>query len=273
MALRAWMLANIPDEQRPTATEPPEDQALWLEMDLRWVRFLRLSRFELDHLRRIVDAVRRDRERGHTVYPAPEDVHRWSRLCGPEDVHVVIIGQDPYHDGSANGLAFATTGDRIPPSLRNIFKELVRSVPGFEMPGSGCLDGWCEQGVLLLNSVFTVLRGRPGSHEHLGWQTLCDALIRQLSERREHLVFMLWGKLAQEKEYLIHPTRHLILRSCHPSPRVTSTSFVGNDHFRRANEYLLTHGSPAIRWQQLTGSGGGSDRGGHSHSDTLATTT
>ncbi|AFK83948.1 B114 [miniopterid betaherpesvirus 1] len=251
MALRTWMLENIMDDSRKIASSTnPADQAKLLGIDIEWLRFLQLDDVEFGKIKGVHDAVTRDRYR-YVVYPAPENVHRWSRLCRPGDVKAVIVGQDPYHDGSACGLAFGTVpGGKIPPSLGNIYKELTRSIVGFIAPSSGCLDAWCKEGVLLINSVFTVIKGKPGSHETLGWQLLCDKVIASVSKNNENVVFMLWGKHAQEKEYLIDGGKHLILKSSHPSPRVTSTRspFVGNGHFATANEYLSRRGDIMINW-------------------------
>lgn len=224
-----------------------------LGIDLDWIRFLNLDDFEADQLITTTKIANVDRER-YIVYPPLEDVHRWSRLCKPEDVKVVILGQDPYPDGSASGLAFGTVeGGEIPPSLLNIFKELERSMPSFQRPRDGCLDNWCPQGVLLLNSIFTVIRGKPGSHSSLGWQMLCGKIVRQLSVKLDAIVFMLWGRSAQEMEYLIDTGRHLVLKSSHPSPRVTvtATPFLGNGHFLKANEFLHNRGRLPIDWAAI----------------------
>lgn len=255
MALRAWMLENIRDDRvhRGLSEETDVRDQRVLGIHESWLRFLDLSPGQIAHLKRVGELVSLDRARD-VVYPEPDDVHRWSRLCDPRRVRVVIVGQDPYPEGSASGLAFGTVpGGDVPPSLMNIFRELARTVDDFDIPSTGCLDAWCREGVLLLNSVFTVLRGRPGSHGHLGWQTLCDGVIRTLSDRRDGLVFMLWGTDAQRKEHLIDATRHLILKSAHPSPRAQSskTPFLGNGHFASANEYLSRRGD-RVDWTVLT---------------------
>ncbi|AAM00744.1 uracil-DNA glycosylase [Panine betaherpesvirus 2] len=247
MALREWMLANIADNKGCMLN--PDEQARVFCLSADWVRFLSLPEHDTALLRETVAAVESARQRG-VVYPPPEHVHRWSFLCSPERVRVVIVGQDPYCDGSASGLAFGTMmGKPPPPSLNNVFREVARTVDGFRRPTWGCLDAWCQRGVLLLNTVFTVVHGQPGSHRHLGWQTLSGRVIRRLSELREHLVFMLWGAEAQSCEYLIDRRRHLVLKACHPSPKNTSKSFVGNDHFVLANAYLDTHYQETIDWR------------------------
>lgn len=255
MALRRWMMKNIAihdvDYVAPAGVLQKHAEAL--DLHESWMTFLKLPPEQVSDLFRITDRVDRER-RSLTIYPAKEDVHRWSRLCFPYDVRVVIVGQDPYHDGSACGLAFGTIrGHPSPPSLLTIFRELRRSIPGFVVPNSGCLDAWCREGVLLINTVFTVIKGRPGSHEHLGWQVLSDRVLRALSEQREGLVFMLWGQHAQKKEYLIDAKKHLILKSSHPSPRAQGAKnpFVGNNHFVLANEYLGRRGE-CVNWNVLT---------------------
>lgn len=254
MALRDWMLRNIPDEEDGELPFSNEEQSEILGLDPRWTSFLRFDRFEFDRLRAVIGSVNA-RRTAVTVYPPADSVHRWSHLCGPDNVRVVIVGQDPYHDGSASGLAFGTIpGARPPPSLMNIYRELARSVPPFVPPPDGNLDPWCTQGVLLLNSVFTVEKGRPGSHENLGWQLLCDKVIRSISVERQNIVFMLWGRQAQEKEYLIDATRHLVLKSSHPSPKAIGARlpFYGNGHFAKANDYLTQNGKAAVVWSVLS---------------------
>lgn len=257
MALRAWMLKNIPDEKRarrPRSALSLDEQTRRYDLDPAWLDFLALTDHELKRLDAVYAAVSRERA-SQTVYPSERDVHRWARMCRPDAVRVVILGQDPYHDGSACGLAFGTVrGARPPPSLHAIYAELTRSVPGFVAPADGCLDRWCAEGVLLLNSTFTVERGKPGSHRHIGWQFLSDRIVRTISDNLNSCVFMLWGAHAQEKEYLIDASRHLILKCGHPSPRamVSKTPFAGCRHFASANEYLAAHDRSEVDWRLRT---------------------
>ena len=162
---------------------------------------------------------------------------------------VVIIGQDPYHEpGQAEGLCFSVAdGVQFPPSLLNIFKEIKDDL-GHDIPQSGSLRRWAEQGVLLLNATLTVRAHRAGSHQGRGWETFTDAVIRRLSEEREHLVFILWGSYAQRKGEVIDRERHLVLTSPHPSPLSAHRGFFGNHHFSRANDYLVRHGGTPIAW-------------------------
>ncbi|AGE11577.1 GP114 [Caviid betaherpesvirus 2] len=253
MALRAWMIANILDDIPRSLDVDVTEQARQLGIDERWLRFLDLNAFEYDQLKRTTKTVFHER-RECVIHPDHDNVHRWSRLCGPDDVKVVILGQDPYPNDSACGIAFGTVrGRRPPPSLLNVFKELRRSMPDFKTPDHGCLDPWCAQGVLLLNTVFTVRAGKPGSHEHVGWNVLSNKILSALARNKNDLVFMLWGNHAQEKEYLLGGGKHLILKSYHPSPCVTATryAFVGNGHFVKANQYLFSRGKTAVDWNVL----------------------
>jgi len=161
----------------------------------------------------------------------------------------VIIGQDPYHgEGQAHGLCFSVNdGVEFPPSLVNIFREIERDM-GKPMPKSGNLTRWAEQGVLLLNATLTVQAHQAGSHQGRGWETFTDAVIRKLAEEKENLVFMLWGNYAQQKGSVINTSRHLVLKSVHPSPLSAYRGFIGCGHFSAANEYLRKTGRSEIEW-------------------------
>lgn len=193
-----------------------------------------------------------ERASGKTVYPA--DVFRALRLTSPDDVKVVILGQDPYHGEDrgtpqAHGLAFSVPPSvRPPPSLRNIFKEIATSL-GIEAPPHGCLDAWARQGVLLLNTVLTVERDHAASHAKRGWERCTDTLIHELAMRHEHLVFMLWGAHAQAKRALLDGHRHCVLEAPHPSPLSAHRGFLGCGHFALANDYLRRHGRQPIDWR------------------------
>ncbi len=189
---------------------------------------------------------------GKTVYPA--EVFRALRLTRPDDVKVVIVGQDPYHGDDkghpqAHGLAFSVPSPvRPPPSLRNIFKEIAAEF-GYVMPAHGCLDAWAQQGVLLLNTVLTVEQGKAASHAKRGWEACTDTLIRELAHRHEHLVFMLWGAHAQAKRALLDARPHYVLEAPHPSPLSAHRGFLGCRHFLLANEYLTANRREAIDWR------------------------
>ncbi len=197
----------------------------------------------------LIEFVDREREES-TVYPAPEDVFRAFDLTPYEQVRVVILGQDPYHDeGQAHGLCFSVQpGVKPPPSLANIFKELEAD-QGHSPPGHGHLTRWAEQGVLMLNTVLTVRAHTPGSHKNKGWEKFTDAVIRALSERDEPMVFALWGDFAKKKASLIDRDRHRVLTAPHPSPIIgKGAKFVGSRPFTAINEALDELGSSRIDW-------------------------
>lgn len=184
------------------------------------------------------------------IFPARDNWFAVLRQLDPQDVRVVIVGQDPYHGtGEAHGLSFSVPqGVKVPPSLRNIFKEISRDF-GHPAPAHGCLQGWVAQGVLLLNSSLTVRADQAGSHAKKGWEPFTDALIAGLAQEYSHLVFMLWGAHAQKKVPLIDANRHRVLLSAHPSPLSAHRGFIGNGHFSAANDYLEQHGRLAIDWR------------------------
>lgn len=184
-----------------------------------------------------------------TCYPPAKLIFHAFDACPFDKVRVVILGQDPYHEpGQAEGWAFSVPdGVRIPPSLENIYKEQQRDL-GIQPPASGHLARWVEQGVLLLNATLTVEAHKAGSHQGKGWEELTDAAIMALNERREHLVFMLWGSYAQRKGQYINRRRHLVLEAPHPSPLSAYRGFIGCGHFSAANAYLEQHHQQPIRW-------------------------
>ena len=183
------------------------------------------------------------------VFPAGRNIFRAFDKCPFYKVKVVIIGQDPYHgDGQANGLCFSVNeGVPFPPSLKNIFKEVYDDV-GTPIPTSGELDRWAEQGVLLLNSVLTVKAHNAASHAGRGWEIFTDAVVRAIAERREGVVYMLWGSYAQRKGAIANPQKNLILHSVHPSPLSSYRGFFGCKHFSKANDYLKSIGKEPIAW-------------------------
>lgn len=186
------------------------------------------------------------------VYPPMEDIYNALRVTPYASTKVVILGQDPYHGpGQAHGLSFSVRpGVQPPPSLLNIFKEMESDI-GCARPTHGCLLGWAEQGVLLLNTTLTVAQGRPKSHAGHGWETLTDAIIAKLSARQTPMVFILWGAHAQSKAALIDTYRHHIIKSPHPSPLSASRGFFGSRPFSRANAYLIQDGLDPIDWCRL----------------------
>jgi uracil-DNA glycosylase len=194
------------------------------------------------------DFLARERET-HTVYPPEGDVFNALKYTPYENVKVVLLGQDPYHDeGQAQGLCFSVPpGVRPPPSLVNIFKELQRD-QGCKVPNNGCLIPWAKQGVLLLNSVLTVRAHEPNSHKGQGWEKFTDAIIRAVTEKTHRVVFLLWGAYAQKKAEMIDAGRHVVIKSAHPSP-LSAKKFFGSKPFSAANRALEDAGLTPIDWQ------------------------
>lgn len=191
-------------------------------------------------------------ERGRaTVFPSAELVFNALRLTSFDEVKVVILGQDPYHNvGQAHGLAFSVPGGvPHPPSLRNIFAELVADIPGFEVPVSGDLTHWAKQGVLLLNATLTVRAHEAGSHQRMGWEEFTDRIIAAISQNLENVVFILWGSYAQKKAQLVDSNKHLVLKSVHPSPLSAYRGFFASKPFSQANTYLQSKGRKPIDWK------------------------
>ncbi len=183
------------------------------------------------------------------IYPHPKNIFNAFSLCPFSKVKVVILGQDPYHGpGQAHGLCFSVPdSEKIPPSLKNIYKE-IKSDIGSEIPQSGNLERWAKQGVLLLNATLTVRAGVAGSHQGLGWETFTDTIIKTISDQKEHVVFLLWGKYAQAKASLINSEKHLILTAPHPSPLSAHNGWFGSRHFSQTNTYLKKHDQNPIEW-------------------------
>ncbi|MCW8107006.1 uracil-DNA glycosylase [Alteromonas ponticola] len=203
------------------------------------------------YFKQIIEAVDAERQAGKTIFPPAAEVFDALTLTPLEKVKVVILGQDPYHGpGQAHGLSFSVRdGIALPPSLRNIFKELQADIPDFSVPLSGNLTAWAQQGVLLLNTVLTVEQGMAHSHAKLGWQQFTDKVIQVLNTHTSNTVFMLWGSYAQKKGERIDPVRHLVLRAPHPSPLSAHRGFLGCKHFSQANAYLRSHGKEPVKWQ------------------------
>jgi uracil-DNA glycosylase len=190
-----------------------------------------------------------ERERGKHIFPKGGEWFRALDLTPPEQVRVVILGQDPYHgEGQAHGLCFSVRhGVRPPPSLVNIFKEMESDL-GIRPARHGFLEHWAEQGVLLLNSVLTVEMGRAASHRERGWERFTDRIVREVNEKTEPVVFMLWGSYAQKKAAFVDTSRHLVLKAAHPSPLSAHSGFFGCRHFSRANAFLESRGLKPIDW-------------------------
>ncbi len=207
------------------------------------------SEFELPYFSDLINFVKHE-YLTQRIYPTGRQIFNAFEKCSFDNTKVVILGQDPYHGfGQANGLCFSVNdGVRNPPSLVNIFKE-IESDLGTPFPATGNLERWAEQGVLLLNSTLTVRDGQPGSHQGKGWERFTDTVIRVLSNEKSGLVFMLWGRYAQDKGSMIDPRRHFVLKAKHPSPMAANGGgWFGCRHFSQANNYLKSNGKPEIDW-------------------------
>ena len=218
-----------------------------VKIEESWKREL-AAEFEKPYFAELTEFVRSEYS-ATTVYPPAKLIFNAFDHCPFDKVKAVIIGQDPYHGpGQANGLCFSVNKEiKMPPSLVNIFKE-ISSDTGKPMPTDGDLTRWSRQGVLLLNATLTVRAGNASSHQRRGWETFTDAAIRILAEKRENLVFILWGSYAQQKGAFIDRNRHLVLTSPHPSPLSAYAGFFGNHHFTLTNDYLAKHGKEPIDW-------------------------
>lgn len=219
-----------------------------VQIEESWKQLL-AEEFEKPYFEDIRKFLHAEKEAGKTIYPPGNLIFNAFSLTPVDQLKVIILGQDPYHNpGEAMGLCFSVpAGIKVPPSLVNIYKELKNDV-GFEMPGHGDLSQWAKQGVLLLNAFLTVEKNKPLSHSKIGWQHFTDAVITHISEKLEGKVFMLWGNFAKAKSALIRADRHLVLSSPHPSP-LAGNGFFNNHHFSKANAYLESRGESKINWQ------------------------
>jgi len=206
------------------------------------------AEFEKPYFTDLVQFVKNEYAR-YTVYPKGNQIFNAFTHTPFEQVKVVILGQDPYHEpGQAHGLCFSVNdGIQLPPSLQNIYKELQEDL-GLPYPTSGNLERWAEQGVMLLNATLTVRAHQAGSHQNRGWEIFTDAVVHALAEQKEHLVFILWGSYAQRKGAFIDSSKHLIIKSVHPSPLSVYRGFFGSKPFSQANAYLLRNGLAPIQW-------------------------
>lgn len=218
-----------------------------VKIESSWKEVLQ-PEFEKEYFKQLTEFVRKE-YKTKKIFPPGSLIFNAFDLCPYNKVKVVIIGQDPYHGpGQANGLCFSVNeGVDFPPSLVNIYKEIENEYAK-QMPKNGDLSSWAKQGVLLLNAILTVQAHMPCSHQGKGWETFTDAVIRILAEKKEHLVFLLWGSYAQQKGLYIDTNKHLVLKSPHPSPLSAYRGFIGNRHFQLANQYLKEHGMSEIEW-------------------------
>lgn len=214
-----------------------------------WLAVLE-EEFEKDYMIKLKSFLQEEKQRGATIYPKGADIFNALNTTPFDQVKVVILGQDPYHGaGQAHGLSFSVQrGVAVPPSLKNIYKELETDIEGFKTPNHGHLTHWAEQGVLLLNATLTVRASEAGSHQNQGWEIFTDEIIKALSEKREHIVFLLWGKYAQQKAALIDQKKHYLLTAAHPSPFSAYTGFFGSKHFSKANQLLVQNNLKPIDW-------------------------
>ncbi|TMI68481.1 MAG: uracil-DNA glycosylase [Bacteroidetes bacterium] len=219
-----------------------------VKIEASWKKILK-DEFNKPYFTQIVHHLKTEKKQGKTIYPPGPFIFNAFNATPIDKIKVVILGQDPYHGPSqAHGLCFSVqNGVPPPPSLINIFKELHEDI-GVPIPDHGNLTKWAEQGVFLLNASLTVRAGDPMSHSKIGWATFTDTVIKKISDERENIVFMLWGKFAQEKRVLIDEKKHLILRSVHPSPLSAHGGFFGCRHFSKANEYLMSQGIDPVDW-------------------------
>ena len=207
-----------------------------------------------EYFQSVLAFVEQQRNSGKTIYPPQEQVFSAFDMTPFESVRVVILGQDPYHGAKqAHGLAFSVLpGVKIPPSLRNMYKELAQDIDGFEIPSHGYLDTWASQGVLMLNTVLTVEEAKAHSHAKCGWETFTDAIITELNQRSEPIIFLLWGAHAQKKGQAIDADKHHVLTAPHPSPLSAHRGFFGCQHFSTTNKLLSSMDQQPIDWRLST---------------------
>ncbi len=214
-----------------------------------WLKYLE-AEFEKPYMVKLKEFLLLQKQQAKVIYPESKNIFNAFNSTPLDKVKVVILGQDPYHGPhQAHGLCFSVQpGVALPPSLKNIFKEIQRDF-GFLPPANGCLQTWAEQGVFLLNATLTVEQGRAGSHQGMGWEQFTDRAIQLINEQRDGVAFLLWGSYAQKKGLLIDPSKHLILTAPHPSPLSAHRGYIGCGHFSQANQYLEQQGQAPIDWR------------------------
>lgn len=220
-----------------------------IQIEESWKQVLK-KEFDKPYFQHIVSFLKAEKAAGRIIYPAGSLIFNSFEKTPFSNLKVVIIGQDPYHNkGQAHGLSFSVPeGIQKPPSLLNIFKELKNDL-GIEISESGNLDKWAKQGVLLLNASLTVRQNEPGSHAQIGWLQFTDSVIRKISDEKEGIIFLLWGKFAQEKQSLIDQSKHFILKAAHPSPFSAANGFFGCKHFSKTNELLMKQKKAPVDWK------------------------
>ena len=214
-----------------------------------WLKFIK-SEFDKEYMKNIKKSILNYKKSGKIIYPKNNEIFNAINLTDFEKTKVIILGQDPYHGpGQAHGLSFSVKdGIKPPPSLINIFKEIESDLSINVEKENGNLTRWAKQGVLLLNSLLTVEKGKPLSHKEIGWETLTDKIIEVLNQNKKGLVFILWGSHARSKKYLISQNKNLIIESSHPSPLSAHRGFIGSKPFSRTNKYLVKNNMNPINW-------------------------
>jgi uracil-DNA glycosylase len=220
-----------------------------VKIDPSWAKVL-ASEFEKPYFAGIVEFLKNEKAAGKTIYPPGPEIFSAFSLTPFDEVKAVLLGQDPYHGpGQAHGLCFSVRkGVTVPPSLVNMYKELKADLD-IDPPGHGFLEGWARQGLLMLNASLTVEAGKPMSHSKIGWEQFTDAVIRKVSEEKEGIVFILWGKFAQQKEALIDTGKHFVLKAAHPSPFSATAGFFGSRPYSNTNKLLQQQGKTPIDWR------------------------
>ena len=220
-----------------------------IKLEPSWKAVL-FGEFEQPYMQQLRSFLFQEKQAGKTLYPPGNEIFNAFNLTPFDQVRVVVLGQDPYHGpGQAHGLCFSVkAGVPLPPSLKNIYKEINHEL-GINFDKNGCLIPWARQGVLLLNSVLTVEQGRAAAHRGKGWEHFTDRVIEVLNEKRNGLVFLLWGSYAQNKGKIIDSRKHRVLKSPHPSPLSAHRGFLGNGHFKKTNDFLQAQGSEPIDWK------------------------
>ncbi|MFB9845391.1 uracil-DNA glycosylase [Mucilaginibacter ginsenosidivorans] len=221
-----------------------------IDLEPSWLKVLQ-GEFEKDYMIKLKKFLKHEKDAGYKIYPKGADIFNAFKKTPFDGLKVVILGQDPYHGvNQAHGLSFSVQKSITPPpSLKNIYKELATDIPGFTIPNHGDLTEWAEQGVLLLNATLTVRDSSPASHQKKGWEEFTDQVIKTISDKKEGIVFILWGAYAQAKAELIDKSKHFIIKSPHPSPFSADRGFFGSRPFSKTNEILVKEGKEPIDWQ------------------------